>query len=263
MRLFIKNMEEKIKISAIIKTKNNENKICETLESIKDFDEIIVIDEHSSDDTVEISKEYKAKIIYADKNNLPLALNQALDESKNEWIFILEENEILPQKLIHEIQNYIQNPKKNKFCAAFHQKTFYLNKEIKTARQKNILRLFKKGYGEFKNEYSLDIKTKNSKIHKIKPTSKAKNAYILKFDENDITKKINEIIELNKIEIKNEKRTKVSVIIRPIVEFINWYLIKGAIFEGRRGFIFSKEKYIKSFIYETMLLEKGAKNDLW
>ena len=53
-------MEEKIKLSAIIKTKNNENKICETLESIKDFDEIIVIDEHSSDDTIEIAKEYKA-----------------------------------------------------------------------------------------------------------------------------------------------------------------------------------------------------------
>ena len=72
--------------------KNNENKLCETLESIKDFDEIIVIDEHSSDDTVEIAKEYKAKVIYADKNNLPLALNQALEESKNEWIFIINEN---------------------------------------------------------------------------------------------------------------------------------------------------------------------------
>ena len=51
-------MEEKIKISAIINTKNNENRLCETLESIKDFDEIILIDEHSSDDTVEIAKEY-------------------------------------------------------------------------------------------------------------------------------------------------------------------------------------------------------------
>ena len=102
-------MEEKIKLSAIIKTKNNENKLCETLESIKDFDEIIVIDEHSSDDTVEIAKEYKSKIIYADKNNLSLALNQALEEAKNEWIMVIEENEIVPQKLIYEIENYIQN----------------------------------------------------------------------------------------------------------------------------------------------------------
>ena len=51
-------MEEKIKVSAILKTKNNEDKLCETLESIKDFDEIIILDEHSTDDTVEIAKEY-------------------------------------------------------------------------------------------------------------------------------------------------------------------------------------------------------------
>ena len=107
-------MEEKIKVSAIIKTKNNEDKLCETLESIKEFDEIIVIDEHSTDDTVEFAREYKAKIIYADKNDLSLAQNQALSEAKNEWIFILEENEIIPQKLIREIQNYVLTPKKNK-----------------------------------------------------------------------------------------------------------------------------------------------------
>ena len=34
-------MEEKIKLTVILKTKNNEEKLCETLESIKDFDEII------------------------------------------------------------------------------------------------------------------------------------------------------------------------------------------------------------------------------
>lgn len=255
-------MEEKIKLSAIIKTKNNENKLCETLESIKDFDEIIVIDEHSTDDTIEIAKEYKSKIIYADKNNLPLALNQALEEAKNEWIMVIEENEIVPQKLIYEIGNYIQNPKKNKFCASFHKKVFYLNKEIKCAKEKNVLRLFKKSYAEFKNDYSLNLKLKQGKIHKIKPSRKAKNACILNFIEADISKKINEIVEENKIEIKTTKRTCASVIIKPIKKFLNYYFLKGAYLEGRRGFIFAKNEYIKSFIFETMLLEKGAKNDL-
>ncbi len=255
-------MEEKIKLSAIIKTKNNENKLCETLESIKEFDEIIVIDEHSTDDTIEIAKEYKSKIIYADKNNLPLALNQALEEAKNEWIMVIEENELIPQKLIYEIENYIQNPKKNKFCVNFHKKVFYLNKEIKCAKEKNVLRLFKKSYAEFKNDYSLDLKLKQGKIHKIKPSRKAKNACILHFCEADIAKKINEIIEDNKIEIKTVKRTRPSVIIKPINKFLKYCFLKGAIFEGRRGFIFAKNEYIKSFIFETMLLEKGAKNDL-
>jgi len=255
-------MEEKIKLSVIIKTKNCEDKFCETLESIKDFDEVIVLDEHSLDDTVEIAKEYKAKIIYVDKNNLAIALKQSLEEAKNEWILILEENEVIPQKLIFEIQNYILNPKKNKNCVAFCIKQFYLNKEIKSAYKKNVLRLFKKEFAEFKNDYSLELKNKNSKIHKISPTYKAKNACILKFDEANISKKIINKLDINKFLSKALIEKKPSVFRKPIMEFVYWYFIKGAIFDGKRGFIYSVEKFIESFTLGVNLLEKEAKNDI-
>ena len=255
-------MEEKIKISAIIKTKNCEEKLCETLESIRDFDEIIVIDEHSSDDTIEIAKEYKAKIIYADKTNVFETLNQSINEAQNEWIFFLEENEILPQKLIFEIQNYITTPKKNKNCVSFCQKNFYLNKEIKAAYKKNIIRLFKKDFAEFKNNYSFELKTKNCKIHKIKPTSKTKNACILKFDEANITKKIINKLDINKFISKAIIEKKSSVFKKPICDFIYTYIIKGAIFDGKRGFIYATEKFIESFTLGVNILENEAKNDI-
>ena len=251
-------MEEKIKVSAIIKTKNNENKLCETLESIKDFDEIIVIDEHSTDDTVEFAKEYKAKIIYADKNDLTIAQNQALSEARNEWIFILEENEIIPQKLIREIQNYILNPKKNKNCVAFHQKFFYMNKEIKAARTKDNLRLFKKDFAEFKNDFSMELNLKAGKIHRIKPNSKNKNAYILKFSYNDIAKYIIEIIDKNRNILKKSNKITASIFLAPIGTFLYWYILKGAMMDGKRGFIFSIEKGIQKFLLETMFIEKGC-----
>ena len=137
--------DKELKITAIIKTQNCEDTLCDTLESISDIDEIIVVDLHSNDDTVQIAKEYKAKIIYADKNDVLSGLNQALDEANNDWILVVEENEIFPQKLIREIQNYIENPKKNKESVYLSQKNFYYKKEIKQKRNKNILRLFKKG----------------------------------------------------------------------------------------------------------------------
>ena len=255
-------MEEKIKVSVILKTKNNEEKICETLESIKDFDEIIVLDEHSADDTVEIAKEYKAKIIYADKNDFSIAQNQALNEAKNDWIFVLEENEIIPQKLVFEIQKYISNPKKNKNAVSFYQKSFYLNKEIKSALEKNILRLFKKESAEFLNDFSLELKLKSGKIHKIKPNRNAKNAYILKFIEADIIKSISDILEKTRNIYKNADKISSSVFLKPCFDFFNWYILKGAFLDGRRGFIFAKKKYIESFVLQIMILEKGAKNDL-
>lgn len=263
MRLFIrKNMEEKIKLSAIINTKNSEEKLCETLESIKDIDEIIVIDEHSSDDTIEIAKEYRAKIIYADKNDLSSAKNQALTEARNEWIFVIEENEIITQKLLREIGNYILVPKKNKNCVAFYQKNFYLNKEIKSALRKDVLRLFRKDCAEFCFDYSFDLKIKCGKIHKIKPSKRAKNTCIIKFIQNDIQKEFSLILDNARYKSKEQKEKSGSVFLRPFFVFLHFYFLKGAIFEGKRGFIYSIKKYFESFITEAELFEKGMKNDL-
>lgn len=250
-------MEEKIKLSVIIKTKNAENTLCDTLESIKDFDEVIIIDEHSSDDTVEIAKEYKAKIIYADKNNLPLAQNQALEEARNEWFFVLDENEIIPQKLISCIENYILNPKKNKFVVAINQKTFVSKKELKSARKKSLLRIFKKDCAIFKNDFSLEIKPINSKVHKIKSTGNNKNACILKFLEADFSKEVFDIVEKTRFILKETKKNKGSIFIKPLSVFFYWYFLKGAIFDGKQGFIFAWKKYFEKLLFEISINEKG------
>ena len=161
------NQEQNYKITAIIKTCNCEDTLCDALESLRDLDEIIIIDEHSNDDTVEIAKEYKAKVIYADKNDLSIAINQAINEAQGEWIFVVEQDEIIPQRLILDLHNYVENPKKNRYCVSLAQKVFYLNKEIKAARSKNNLRFFKKGYAEFKNDNSFELKIKQGKLFKL------------------------------------------------------------------------------------------------
>ena len=96
------------KITAIIKTSNSEATLYNTLESIKELDEIYIIDENSTDDTAEIAKQYKAKIIYSNKGELIPALNQATDEAIGDWIFVIKDNEIIPQKLIYEIKKYTE-----------------------------------------------------------------------------------------------------------------------------------------------------------
>ena len=252
-------MEEKdLKITAIIKTHNCENYLCNCLESIKDFNEIIIVDEHSTDDTIEIAKEYKAKIIYANKNEISIGLNQAIDEAKGNWIFFLEDREIIPQKLALKIHNYVENPKKNRFVISFNQKYFYLDKEIKAARKKNILRLFKKGYCELKNNYSLELKLKKGKIHKIKDGFKKQSACILNFSKNNVSDSCINIIENNKNKIKSIDKTP-SIFLKPIFAFLYWYIFKKAIFEGKLGFIYSTKKYFEKFLLEVMLLEKRSR----
>jgi len=250
--------EEKIKISAIINTFNCEKTLCDTLESLKDLDEIVLIDFHSTDDTIEIAKEYKAKVIYSNKNELDIAFNQALDEIQNDWVFVVQDTEIAPQKLLFELNKYIEKPKKNKFCVTLPQKNFYLQKEIKFLKQRGILRLFKKGRAKLKNNFSLELKSQNSKIHKFNRNFKIQNGYLYNYLEADILKETENIIQGLRLEFKHVKKANYCVFSKPFKTFCYWYLIKRGIFE-KYGFMISAKKAYFEFIKQIMLKEKSIK----
>jgi len=82
------------KISIIIRTKNEEDWISHCLEMIfkqdvQDF-EVILVDNNSSDNTVQIAQRYPLAKIINIKNFLPgLALNMGIRESKGEYIVCL------------------------------------------------------------------------------------------------------------------------------------------------------------------------------
>ena len=246
-------MKNESKFSVLIKTFNSENTIINTLESVCSFGEIIAIDMHSSDDTLDILKEYKVKVIFSDKVNPSEAYNQALFEAQGDWILVLEDDEIPPENLLNELVNYSKNPKKNKFSVSFTIKTFYLNKEIKSAKRKNVIKFFKKEYCDFKNDNSYELNLKQGK------TFKLKNESILKYLQSDISKFIENAIYKNKNILKFSNKITSSVVIRPILEFIYYYIFKFGFMDGLRGYIFAKEKAFEKFILEVMFLEKKFK----
>lgn len=91
----------KIPVSVTILTKDNGKTLEATLESVKDFDEIIVCDGGSSDGTLEMAKRFGAKIIAQDPQYLENGKifdfaglhNQMVEAAKHNWIFSLDSDE--------------------------------------------------------------------------------------------------------------------------------------------------------------------------
>ena len=55
------NMEQKI--SVVINTYNAEAKLAKVLDTVKDFDEVVICDMESTDSTLEIARKYNCKIV--------------------------------------------------------------------------------------------------------------------------------------------------------------------------------------------------------
>lgn len=103
------------KISATILVHNNENTISKTINSIKDFvDEIVIIDDYSTDDTVEIINKLTDKVkVYQRKldNDFATQRNFSLEKCTSEWVIIIDSDEEITEKLKKNILNVILSPK--------------------------------------------------------------------------------------------------------------------------------------------------------
>lgn len=98
------------KISAVIIAKNEESKIEETLKSVSFADEIIVIDDESTDKTVTIAKKYTDKIYsHKSKGYVEAVRNFALSKATGDWILLLDADETVPKSLAEKLQEIIKD----------------------------------------------------------------------------------------------------------------------------------------------------------
>jgi len=114
---------EKQKISVVINTYNEEKNLKRCLESVRQLaGEIVVVDMHSTDKTVEIAKKFGAKVFEHDYTGfVEPARNFALRQAQGDWIFLIDADEELQKSLLEKLKkiaeenqtDYVVIPRKN------------------------------------------------------------------------------------------------------------------------------------------------------
>ncbi|MBU4473415.1 MAG: glycosyltransferase family 2 protein [Candidatus Omnitrophica bacterium] len=106
-----------INLSVVILTKNEEKDIGNCLESVAGWaNEIIVIDDESSDKTVDIARQYTDKIIIKKMEIEGRHRNFAYSNAKNLWVLSLDADERVTPELKKEIEEVLKtNPRENGF----------------------------------------------------------------------------------------------------------------------------------------------------
>lgn len=145
---------EKIKISVVVNTYNEEKNLARCLESVKDFaDEIVVVDMHSADKTAEIAKKFKAKVYYHEYTRyVEPARNFALQKATGDWILLIDGDEEIPFTLKEEIKKITQENRVD--FVKIPRRNIIFGKWIKYSRwwPDYLIRFFKKGKVVFTNK---------------------------------------------------------------------------------------------------------------
>jgi len=100
----------KTKLAVVFATRNEEENIARSLESVKEIaDEIIVFDEGSTDRTREIAKRYGAEVFKVKHEPLfHITKQKAINKAKYDWILQLDADERITPELAREILKVIK-----------------------------------------------------------------------------------------------------------------------------------------------------------
>jgi len=92
-----------MKISATIITFNEQKNIARAIESLRCFDEVVVVDSGSVDRTVEIAERLGARVIEHPWEGFAKQKNFAAEQARYDWIFSIDADESLSEALEGEI----------------------------------------------------------------------------------------------------------------------------------------------------------------
>ncbi|HSD98451.1 MAG TPA: glycosyltransferase family 2 protein [Patescibacteria group bacterium] len=238
-------------ISAVVLTKNEERNIESCLKDLEFCDEIIVIDDNSTDATVELARKNGARVIvHSLENSFALQRNFGLEKAREEWVLFVDADERVSEKLKNEILEKIQN---NKYVGFFLKREDVMwRKVLRHGEQGKIqlLRLAKKENGKWKGKVHEmwdihgSVQTLDNALrHHPHPT-------IAEF-----LQEINFYSTLRSQELfENGKHANlIDILIYPKVKFIQDYFWKMGFLDGIQGFLAAILMSFHSFLVRGKL----------
>lgn len=245
-------------ISVIIVVRNEEEQIRGCLETVSWADEIVIIDQSSTDLTVKVAKEFTDKVFITEpKGYCEPDRNLAIEKASGKWIFYIDADERVSSELKEEILSIV---KSDGLHPAYYvrRRTHFIGKWIKTCGwyPSPVLRLFKKGAVVFPDE-----------IHKA-PVHKEEYGYLkndlLHYSYNSFEEYFEKFDRYTTQSAKDEFRagkriTSLNIFnrffLKPFYYFLLKYLWYRGFLDGFRGFFISLSSALTVIVTSAKLWE--------
>lgn len=246
-------------ISAVILATNEERTIGKALDSVTFADEVLVVDDHSTDTTKIIATKKKAKVLaYTGADDFSLRRNFALSNTKHDWVLFLDADEQLSDELRTEILQLPDNPAQSAFSVR--RIDYFWNKRVSHGELHNARfdRLVHRGRGTFTQPVHEFWRTKGQ----VQPL----HGELKHFPHKTIAEFLNKINHYSTLNAKfyfdnGRKINAFDIVVTPIAKFLYTYFIQLGFIDGVAGFVYSFMMSFHSFLTRAKLyLYLHAKN---
>ena len=246
-------------ISVTIITKNCEKHIYHCLSSVKNFDEVVILDNGSEDQTLEIASKFPNVKIYKSKwIGFGALKNLAAKYAKNNWILNIDGDEVLSPSLAQEV---LSLKLENNHIYKIRYENHYGQRLIKGCGWKNrkVKRLYTKSFTSF-DEHQIH----EGVIEKPHSTIIHLNYPIRHYPCSSIDELIQKMQLYSSLFAKEYKGLRQSspfkAVIRSSFTFFKNYILQRGFLDGYEGLVISFYNAGTVFCKYIKLYEKNKEN---
>ncbi|WP_435066223.1 glycosyltransferase family 2 protein [Halobaculum sp. EA56] len=238
---------KELEISVCVTTKNNIDTIEDCLKSVHGWvGEIIVVDSHSTDGTIQVCQKYGAKVYQKEFGGFADIKNHAIELASNEWVLILDSDERIPADLKKEIHELFPSPNKKAYRIKKRNKMFGEWMHIKHPARPLLA---KKEEITYKNNYiweELSVISENIDTGSL-------DGCIEHYAYERISEKVKKVNQYSSLQaIQDHKRNRRNTVlfysIYGILAGFYCLFIRGAALDGMNGLIFSVSESYQYFL---------------
>jgi len=257
-----------IKITTVILTKNEEKNIERAIKSVSFSDEILIIDDYSTDLTlrkIEDLKTYlkskvKINVVQSKLNNdFAGQRNRAIEKAEHDWILFLDADEEVTPELQKEIILSIGTVGDDRSVYFLKRRDFFWGKELESGetqkvRTKGLIRLFKKNTGKWTGVVHEEY------VPKVEIITGQLSGFINHFPHQTLSEFISDIniySDIRALELHNQKVKSniLQILFFPSIKFIVSYFFRLGFLDGASGFVYAFLMSFYSFLVRTKLFQ--------
>lgn len=244
-------------ISATILTKNSQKTLRETLDSLKQFDEVIVLDSGSDDQTLTIASQYTNVVIHRSPFlGFGPMHNYAVKLAKHDWILSIDSDEIVSAELNKELLALQLDPTS---IYGFKRENYFNGKHIRYCSgwcPDIVFRLFHRKHTKFSEDLV------HEKILRKDLTSFVLDSPLIHTPYdciNDFLHKMQHYSSLFAEQNNEKKGSLFEALFHSWFAFTKSYLFKRGFLAGKEGFIISMYNGHTAFYKYLKLAERQEK----
>jgi glycosyltransferase involved in cell wall biosynthesis len=249
-----------MKLSAVVLAKNEQQQLADCLASLQMCDEIIVVDDHSTDRTREIALKHGATVIvYQGPDDFAKKRTFGETHAEHEWVLFVDADERVSDALAQEIRNALH---KDSDCNGYYllrsDNVFGKVQRFGESAQYPLLRLGRRNSGKWIGRVHESWKISGKTAYLRAPLLHYPHQTVAEF-----LSEINHYSTLRAEELFNQKSTvsAVHIMVFTTGKFLQNYILKLGVLDGIGGLVSALMMSYYSFLVRAKLWQLYQRNE--